>query len=84
MFSFRSSISAALAKSLPDNLGAISWNISKSNIMPEPMRAEENPSAVCALRKRWLLISSLVAFNTAMLVFRFSVMRWAWMASQPE
>ena len=41
-------------------------------------------SATCFTSTMALLISSLVAFNTAMLVFRFSVMRWAWMASHPE
>jgi len=74
----------AFAKSLPDNRGVIFWNISKSNIMPEPMRADEKPSMVWALRNKWLLISSLVALSMAMFVFKFSVMRCAWIASHPE
>ena len=58
--------------------------MAKSNAIAEPMRAEEKPMRVCARRKRLLLISSLVALRTAMLVFRFSAMRCAWMESQPE
>ena len=68
----------------PFKVGAISWNILKSNAMAEPISAEENPIRVCALRKILLLISSLVAFKTAIFVVRFSVIRCACIASHPE
>ena len=84
MFCCNSAVSIDLLKSEPFSLGAISWNIGKSNAIAEPIRAEENPMRVCALRKILLLISSLVAFNTAILVVRFSVIRCAWIASHPE